>query len=245
MRSLIGSLLELARSRCGAGARAVPARRARGGHARARPLPLPCGRVGGATSSSPRSSTATATGWSARSGTSSRTPASGAATGGTVEVSLTGGELSVRDHGPGIDEEDRPLVFERFYRSAAARSMPGAGLGLSIVREVAEAHGGTVVAENAEGGGARFRLSLNGAARPRLSHKLLGFIHARVVRLQAHRTPPGPLALAGRDQPGPAPSRIPCGEGAGSCCWPRASAAKSHGKRRNYDVRPRGLPSSC
>jgi two-component system sensor histidine kinase MprB len=85
--------------------------------------------------------------------------------GGTVEVSLTGGELCVRDHGPGIDEEDRPLVFERFYRSAAARSMPGAGLGLSIVREVAEAHGGTVVAENAPGGGARFRLSLNGAAR--------------------------------------------------------------------------------
>jgi len=86
--------------------------------------------------------------------------------GGVVEVSLMRGELSVRDHGPGIDEEDRPLVFERFYRSAAARSMPGAGLGLSIVREVAEAHGGTVVAENAEGGGARFRLTLNGAARP-------------------------------------------------------------------------------
>jgi len=86
--------------------------------------------------------------------------------GGIVEVSVTGGEVSVRDHGPGIDEEDRPLVFERFYRSAAARSMPGAGLGLSIVREVAEAHGGTVVAENAEGGGARFRLTLNGAARP-------------------------------------------------------------------------------
>jgi len=86
--------------------------------------------------------------------------------GGTVEVSLNGGELSVRDHGPGIDEDDRPLVFERFYRSAAARSMPGAGLGLSIVREVAEAHGGTVVAENAEGGGARFRLSLGDAARP-------------------------------------------------------------------------------
>ena len=72
----------------------------------------------------------------------------------------------MRDHGPGIDEDDRPLVFDRFYRSAAARAMPGAGLGLSIVREVAEAHGGTVEAENAEGGGARFRLSLNGAARP-------------------------------------------------------------------------------
>jgi two-component system sensor histidine kinase MprB len=85
--------------------------------------------------------------------------------GGTVEVSLTGGELSVRDHGPGLEEEDLPLVFERFYRSAAARSMPGAGLGLSIVHGVAEAHGGTVVAENAEGGGARFRLHLNGTAR--------------------------------------------------------------------------------
>jgi two-component system sensor histidine kinase MprB len=86
--------------------------------------------------------------------------------GGSVDVSLTAGELRVRDHGPGIDEEDRPLVFERFYRSAEARSMPGAGLGLSIVREVAEAHGGTVAAENAVGGGALFRLSLNGAARP-------------------------------------------------------------------------------
>jgi two-component system, OmpR family, sensor histidine kinase MprB len=85
--------------------------------------------------------------------------------GGTVEVSLAGGELQVRDHGPGFADEDRPLVFDRFYRSAAARSMPGAGLGLAIVREVAEAHGGTVAAENARGGGAVVRLSLNGAAR--------------------------------------------------------------------------------
>jgi two-component system, OmpR family, sensor histidine kinase MprB len=86
--------------------------------------------------------------------------------GGSVEVSLAGGELEVRDHGPGFDEEDRPLVFDRFYRSAAARSMPGSGLGLAIVREVAEAHGGTVTAENAVDGGAVVRLSLNGAARP-------------------------------------------------------------------------------
>jgi two-component system sensor histidine kinase MprB len=88
--------------------------------------------------------------------------------GGSVEVSLTGGELQVRDHGPGFADEDRPLVFDRFYRSAAARSMPGAGLGLAIVREVAEAHGGTVAAENARDGGAIVRLSLNGAARPRV-----------------------------------------------------------------------------
>jgi two-component system sensor histidine kinase MprB len=85
--------------------------------------------------------------------------------GGSVEISLSGGELRVRDHGPGFADEDKPLVFERFYRSAAARAMPGAGLGLAIVREVAEAHGGTVAAENARDGGAVIRLSLNGAAR--------------------------------------------------------------------------------
>jgi two-component system sensor histidine kinase MprB len=85
--------------------------------------------------------------------------------GGSVEISLAGGELRVRDHGPGFADEDRPLVFDRFYRSAAARSMPGAGLGLAIVREVAEAHGGTVEAANAEDGGAVVRLSLNGAVR--------------------------------------------------------------------------------
>jgi two-component system sensor histidine kinase MprB len=85
--------------------------------------------------------------------------------GTSVEVSLESGELKVRDHGPGFAEEDRPLVFDRFYRSAAARAMPGAGLGLAIVREVAEAHGGTVTADNAGDGGAVVRLSLNGAAR--------------------------------------------------------------------------------
>jgi two-component system sensor histidine kinase MprB len=86
--------------------------------------------------------------------------------GGSVEVSLSGGDLEVRDHGPGFADEDRPLVFDRFYRSAAARSMPGAGLGLAIVREVAEVHGGAVTAENAADGGAVLRISLNGAARP-------------------------------------------------------------------------------
>jgi two-component system sensor histidine kinase MprB len=84
--------------------------------------------------------------------------------GGSVEVSLAAGELRVRDHGPGFAEEDRPLVFDRFYRSAAARAMPGAGLGLAIVREVAEAHGGTVAAENAQSGGALVRLTLPGEA---------------------------------------------------------------------------------
>ena len=50
--------------------------------------------------------------------------------------------------------------------------MPGAGLGLAIVREVAEAHGGTVVAENAQDGGAVVRLSLDGAAPPSSATKI-------------------------------------------------------------------------
>jgi two-component system sensor histidine kinase MprB len=66
----------------------------------------------------------------------------------------------VRDHGSGIPPDDLPFVFDRFYRSTAGRSLPGSGLGLAIVRQVAESHGGSVTAENAEGGGARFTLRL-------------------------------------------------------------------------------------
>jgi two-component system, OmpR family, sensor histidine kinase MprB len=73
--------------------------------------------------------------------------------GGTVEVTVRDGEVTVRDHGPGIAEEDMPYVFDRFYRAKSARGMPGSGLGLAIVRQVAEAHGGQVWAEAAEGGG--------------------------------------------------------------------------------------------
>jgi two-component system, OmpR family, sensor histidine kinase MprB len=80
--------------------------------------------------------------------------------GTTVEVALKDGELRVRDHGPGIAAEDRAHVFDRFYRAAAARSLPGSGLGLSIVRDVAETHGGTITAEEAPGGGALLRLRL-------------------------------------------------------------------------------------
>ena len=85
------------------------------------------------------------------------------APGATVEVALGGGELRVRDHGPGIAAEDREHIFDRFYRATDARSLPGSGLGLAIVREVAEAHGGSVVAEDAPGGGALLRLRLNGS----------------------------------------------------------------------------------
>ena len=83
---------------------------------------------------------------------------------GEIEVAVRDAEVTVRDHGPGIDDEDLPYVFDRFYRATSARVLPGSGLGLAIVRQVAQAHGGTVVAERAEGGGTLMRFRLNGAA---------------------------------------------------------------------------------
>jgi two-component system sensor histidine kinase MprB len=82
--------------------------------------------------------------------------------GGTVTVRLAGGELTVADQGIGVAEADLPHVFERFYRSAEARTQPGSGLGLAIVRQAAERHGGTVTAARGPDGGALFRLSLPG-----------------------------------------------------------------------------------
>ncbi|HYN92096.1 MAG TPA: ATP-binding protein, partial [Thermoleophilaceae bacterium] len=83
--------------------------------------------------------------------------------GGTVEIELAGGRLSVRDHGPGFADADLPHVFERFYRAGSARALPGSGLGLAIVRQAAEAHGGEVDAANAPGGGALLRVSFGEA----------------------------------------------------------------------------------
>jgi two-component system sensor histidine kinase MprB len=81
-------------------------------------------------------------------------------------VRVEEGAVTVRDHGPGIADEDLPFVFDRFYRSRSARTMPGSGLGLAIVRQTAEAHGGTVTAERAEGGGTRVTLKLAVANEP-------------------------------------------------------------------------------
>ncbi|MGA8847717.1 MAG: HAMP domain-containing sensor histidine kinase [Nocardioides sp.] len=84
--------------------------------------------------------------------------------GGTVRVRLTAGVLTVDDEGPGIAAADRERVFDRFWRSEEARTLPGSGLGLSIVRQVAERHSGSVTATTAPRGGARLVLSLPGRA---------------------------------------------------------------------------------
>ncbi|MGH9030489.1 MAG: HAMP domain-containing sensor histidine kinase [Acidimicrobiia bacterium] len=89
--------------------------------------------------------------------------------GAEVDIAVRDGTVSVRDHGPGIDADDLPHVFDRFYRSPGARTMPGSGLGLAIVKQVADSHDGTVIATAAPGGGALFVLRLpavNGSEVP-------------------------------------------------------------------------------
>jgi two-component system, OmpR family, sensor histidine kinase MprB len=71
-----------------------------------------------------------------------------------IEIEVAEGKVEVRDRGPGIAAEDRDHVFDRFYRATTARPMPGSGLGLSIVKQVVDTHGGRVWASSRNGGGA-------------------------------------------------------------------------------------------
>ena len=81
--------------------------------------------------------------------------------GGRILVVTDLGRIIVSDSGPGIDEADRPYVFDRFWRSASARALPGSGLGLSIVAQVvAELQGTVVVDRDPQLGGARFTITL-------------------------------------------------------------------------------------
>lgn len=74
---------------------------------------------------------------------------------GTVEV-----RVRVRDHGPAVDAEELPRLFERFHRAEAARATPGSGLGLALVAAVAQAHGGRAMARLADGGGLEVELAV-------------------------------------------------------------------------------------
>ena len=79
--------------------------------------------------------------------------------GGRIMVSVKDTTVTVADSGPGIAESDREHVFDRFWRSASARSLPGSGLGLSIVAQVvAELHGTVSVDRDPALGGARFTI---------------------------------------------------------------------------------------
>ncbi len=81
---------------------------------------------------------------------------------GTVLVSAQANEIGVRDHGPGLNDEDIPRAFERFYLHDRYRSERpvGSGLGLAIVQELVVAMGGTVAASSPPGGGAEFKIRL-------------------------------------------------------------------------------------
>ena len=79
-----------------------------------------------------------------------------------IRVRVHGGTVEVLDRGPGLDAGDVGKVFDRFYRASRARALPGSGLGLSIVREVATAHGGTVTAAPRPGGGAVIGFTIAG-----------------------------------------------------------------------------------
>jgi two-component system sensor histidine kinase MprB len=83
-----------------------------------------------------------------------------------VQVTCAEGTVVVHDRGPGIAEEDLPHIFDRFYRSPAARGLPGSGLGLAIVAQVVKAEGGTIAAENDPAGGARLSMRFPAVARP-------------------------------------------------------------------------------
>ncbi|MFI6862975.1 sensor histidine kinase [Streptomyces sp. NPDC050421] len=86
--------------------------------------------------------------------------------GGTIDVVLHRGELTVRDHGPGIPADELPHVFERFWRSPSARQLPGSGLGLSIVARTVQQAGGAIDLRPAPGGGTEAAIRLPGAPQP-------------------------------------------------------------------------------
>ena len=166
MTTLIAELIELAR---GDGqpsrARGRPARPARGGRGRAREAPSAGRRVRhrahesvvrGVPASLERAI-----------GNLLDNAAKWSPPGGEVEVTVADGAVTVRDHGPGIADEDLPYVFDRFYRSRRARTLPGSGLGLAIVRQVARGARRHGRGRARRGGGTRMTLRLDGASRGR------------------------------------------------------------------------------
>jgi len=86
------------------------------------------------------------------------------ASGQSIEISVERRDgdafIEVRDHGPGLAEQDLPRIFERFERATSARHYGGLGLGLYVARQIVDAHGGSIAARNPPGGGASFTVRL-------------------------------------------------------------------------------------
>jgi two-component system sensor histidine kinase KdpD len=81
----------------------------------------------------------------------------------TIEIAANGNgtvDIAVRNTGPQIPERERPRIFERFYRGAHARQIPGTGMGLAIVQQIAQAHGGTLGVDSSPATGTTFTVSL-------------------------------------------------------------------------------------
>ena len=72
---------------------------------------------------------------------------------GTIEIHVGAKRIEVRDRGPGIPDDDKPHVFDRFYRATTTRSMPGSGLGLAIVAQFADDHEANAYVLDHAGGG--------------------------------------------------------------------------------------------
>jgi signal transduction histidine kinase len=92
--------------------------------------------------------------------------------GGRVQVATSTEPGAVRlvisDTGPGVPVAERGAIWRRLYRGDASRSQRGLGLGLSLVRAIAEAHGGTVAVDDSPGGGARFTVRIPAVPAPAL-----------------------------------------------------------------------------
>ncbi|MGA4838309.1 HAMP domain-containing sensor histidine kinase [Streptomyces sp. G45] len=126
-----------------------------------------------------------------------------------IELAVSGTRVEVRDRGPGVAADDLDHVFDRFYRAADARSRPGSGLGLSIVRDVATAHGGTVFAAARPGGGAVVGFTV---APRRTRPRRRGRPGGRACAICAEAPPPGGgSGTSGGPGAGPGHARAPVG----------------------------------
>jgi signal transduction histidine kinase len=102
--------------------------------------------------------------------------------------------ITVTDNGPGVPLGEREAIFRRLYRSDTSRSRRGLGLGLSLVKAIVEAHGGTITARDAPGGGARFTMRLRRAHQDAASPSMLaqlegGCVHRKLCPPADHPAP--------------------------------------------------------